>query len=248
MADASSHPDDPILKALFCVQSILSSSAALGAKLLKRADAFGMWKGQSQPHLGLTPKPVEAVFSSCAFNASCFSHIFMTINCSFGQRVVSKQPMSCIDVPRRITDSLIGNVFQLPCLFLLRLFLIKWGDGWDKCMFAMTYCPQRVLINVISWISHTFFVKILEQILLALLDRKGKRDLLIRRDLPQQLNVLLNMFYQLYGILCFVCNNRRAYPLVISEHTILSKRNPGKCDLRILNSLWSHFWKFELRL
>lgn len=135
MVDSSSHPDDPILKRLFCVQSILSSSAALGAKLLKRADTFGMWKGQSQTQLGLTPKPVEAVFSSCAFNVSCFSHIFMTINCYSGQRVVSKQPMNCIDVPRRITDSFTGNVFQPPCLLLPALFLINTHEG-GACVVA----------------------------------------------------------------------------------------------------------------
>lgn len=56
--------------------------------------------GSAETH----PKACGSIFSSCASTVSCFSHIFMAVNCYFGQRVVSKQPMNCIDEPRQITD------------------------------------------------------------------------------------------------------------------------------------------------
>lgn len=56
----------------------------------------------------------------------------------------------------------------------------------------------------------TSFVRILEQLLLVLLDRQKQRDLLMLRDLPQPSSALLNVFYEFYGIsLCFVFNNKK---------------------------------------
>lgn len=75
-----------------------SSPAAVRATARNGVGTSGMWGGRSRAQPGLTPRPVQTVFSPRAFTVAGSSHISTITDCDPGRRVASKQAANCTGV------------------------------------------------------------------------------------------------------------------------------------------------------